>query len=242
MAISHPDDIAGLQWNLDARNIVGLSNNDPVNLWVDDSGNGIDGSNGSVGSQPLYITNQLNSLPIVRADGNDDFLNMMPSVASGSFTFYAVIKPNAANDSIIWDAQTGRLLLYCYSAGSSGNVGWYDGTVRQVGLGNTSWQILIWKLDAGSSIGTVYRDGVSIGTNTYTPQAIGGNTRIFRTYDGYGFGAVDLAQFGCYNSALNDVNRGDLEDLLTDTWFGVSPPVTPILPILVHSHKQQRMF
>ena len=51
---------------LDAGDLV-LTNNDPVSGWADKSGNGNDLSSSlNDPNDPLYITNQINSLPVVR--------------------------------------------------------------------------------------------------------------------------------------------------------------------------------
>lgn len=62
-----------LQW-LKADAITGLSNNDPVSLWLDSSLNARN-MTGSGTARPLYLTNQINGLPAIDFDGSNDLLS-----------------------------------------------------------------------------------------------------------------------------------------------------------------------
>src|SRR5678816_1516696 len=74
---------------------LALSNNDPVGLWTDSSGNGHHVSQSGVGEKPLFKTNQLNGYPGVLFDGVDDRLigNGVGS-ASTTVSLFSVIKFN----------------------------------------------------------------------------------------------------------------------------------------------------
>lgn len=67
-----PDAITGLQLWLDANAIVGLVDGDPVSTWDDESGNGNDATQGTAANQPVYKTNIVNGLPVVRFDNTND--------------------------------------------------------------------------------------------------------------------------------------------------------------------------
>ena len=66
---SAPDEIAGLKTWLDASTIDGLSSGDPVQYWYDQSGNDYDAVQNTFANRPLYITEAINSFPVVRFDG-----------------------------------------------------------------------------------------------------------------------------------------------------------------------------
>lgn len=68
-----PPDIAGLKYWIDASQITGLANNDPVASWTD-LASGIVVSQATASKRPLYKTAQINSLPAVQFDGVDDYL------------------------------------------------------------------------------------------------------------------------------------------------------------------------
>ena len=59
---------------LRADAITGLNDTDPVATWPDSSGNSNDATQGTAADRPLYRTNIVNGLPIVRFDGANDFL------------------------------------------------------------------------------------------------------------------------------------------------------------------------
>lgn len=59
---------------LKADAITGLNDTDPVATWVDSSGAGNDATQGTAADRPIYRTNIVNGLPIVRFDGVSDFL------------------------------------------------------------------------------------------------------------------------------------------------------------------------
>ena len=61
-----------------------LSDGDPVSLWQDQSGNGLDLSQATAGQMPTYHTNVLCGLPAIRFDGNDYFTRT--SVLGSAFT------------------------------------------------------------------------------------------------------------------------------------------------------------
>lgn len=60
---------------------IALADNDPVSSWTDKSGNGNTLAQGTGSKQPLYKTNIINGLPVVRFDGTDD--NLIDTSISG---------------------------------------------------------------------------------------------------------------------------------------------------------------
>ena len=57
-----------------AADDLSLSDADPVVTWVDRSGSGNDLSAATTGQRPVYKTSIINSLPVVRFDGVDDYM------------------------------------------------------------------------------------------------------------------------------------------------------------------------
>ncbi len=74
----------GLILHLDANTINGLSDDDNVEEWLDRSGEENHASQTNAPEQPVYKTNILNGLPVVRFDGND--ILEIPSSESLNFT------------------------------------------------------------------------------------------------------------------------------------------------------------
>ena len=61
---------------LEVDKIQGASNNDVITLWNDNSGNECNAENSNELTSPVYVTNQINGLPVLRFDGTKylDFL------------------------------------------------------------------------------------------------------------------------------------------------------------------------
>lgn len=75
-----PVDLAGKQiW---IKSDVGISSPLAIDIWQDQSGNGNDLIQSSVGARPSLISNQLNGYPAVRFDGIDDFLKNPSNVTA----------------------------------------------------------------------------------------------------------------------------------------------------------------
>lgn len=88
-----PDEIAGLSLWLDASQIAGLSDGDPVTTWADASGNGYDVTQGTTANKPVYKTGIMNGRAVVRFDGSNDFLANTaddPVGAGGARTVFMV--------------------------------------------------------------------------------------------------------------------------------------------------------
>ncbi len=96
-----------LAW-YDADAITGLSDDDSVATWEDESGNGFDATQ-TIGSlQPTYKTSILNGKPIVRADGFDNFLEIGNKSAfeNDNFTIIAAVQRLDSSSGTIASVQS----------------------------------------------------------------------------------------------------------------------------------------
>ena len=115
-----PERIPNLQLWLDAQRIA-QANDTEVATWTDASGNGYNAEQNTTAARPIYKTNQLNGLPVVRFDGVDDFmelvsgsLDMARNVAG--LTIVAVVKyPADSSENIAFsianDSTVSRSIL-----------------------------------------------------------------------------------------------------------------------------------
>lgn len=85
----NPLKIAGMTFWLDAAQITGLVNADPVTTWPDSSGNGLVFTQATSAKKPTYRTGVVNNEPVVRFDGVDDVLEAAASFNAG--TLFAVL-------------------------------------------------------------------------------------------------------------------------------------------------------
>ncbi|QQS60227.1 hypothetical protein IPN41_03870 [Candidatus Falkowbacteria bacterium] len=84
-----PDSITGLiaWWKADA---LTLNNGVRVSSWTDSSTSGRNATQNNDDFRPTFITNEVNSLPVVRFDGVNDNLNL--SIISTLKTVFVVMK------------------------------------------------------------------------------------------------------------------------------------------------------
>jgi hypothetical protein len=70
------------------------ANGNLVGCWADQSGNNNHATQGTGGTQPIYVTNALNGQPILQFDGGDDVLNMPDAtvpVGNTPYTVFALV-------------------------------------------------------------------------------------------------------------------------------------------------------
>ncbi|MCA1590977.1 MAG: hypothetical protein LC734_11470, partial [Acidobacteria bacterium] len=118
-----PASISGLQLWLKADALAGLADGTAVSSWTDSSGNGRAAAQASGTLQPLYKTAIVNSLPVVRFDGSNDFLRTGNFTVNQPITVFAVVKAAALGaDEIIFDSANSspRAVLDLSTTGPSG--------------------------------------------------------------------------------------------------------------------------
>ena len=103
--IAKPDRYASilLDWQ-SAERVTGLSDGNTVSPWADLSGNGRDATQATDSLRPTYQTSELGTLPVIRFDGTDDYLELGAAgwLAEGTTTFsifvvYRITQTTAEN-------------------------------------------------------------------------------------------------------------------------------------------------
>lgn len=93
------------EWQADVG--LGLSDDDPVTTWADQSGNGNDATQGTGGAKPTFkATAGPGGLPCVRFDGGD-FLTLTTALARSDYTLFAVLKPGGTGVRTILEGLAG---------------------------------------------------------------------------------------------------------------------------------------
>jgi hypothetical protein len=108
-----PLSISGLRLWLKADAITGLSDGQALASWTDLSGQNNHATQGTGSRQPLYKTNALNGLPVVRFDGVDDFLGgagLSTFISASAATILAVFKAIAIDTNLAGAWQNDMLL------------------------------------------------------------------------------------------------------------------------------------
>lgn len=223
-----PTDIAGCVLWLDASQIVGLSDGDPVDTWNDESGQGNDCS-GSGGTRPTYETNVLNGLPVIRfTAASTMFLQGAMSLAGDDATFIAVAAITSSS------AAFGRVLSVGDNATDDYTSAAYAAAICK---NNTNESIV--SVRAFSNLGSVaithsqafQASAIFDGTDEHTrvdggsPATVGSTGtfavtayRVGRNLGGDGSLDGDIAEVIVYDSALGTTDRQTVEAYLAAKW------------------------
>lgn len=221
-----PTDIAGLQLWLDASQ-ESFNDDDPVATWTDRSTAGNDATQATEADKPLFKTNILNSQPIMRFDGTDDFLsNTSPVTGSTHRTQFFVVKANGntVTDGFVkWGDEASSGLDWLVTPEVAVRVN--GSKVFNTAMGTSNFRILTIRFDGtttgdidgwldGSALGVTSSSGATINTTSTANDAIG--KTIITAADEFFSG--DIAEIIVYDSALSVGNRGTVETYLSDKY------------------------
>jgi hypothetical protein len=160
-----PLSISGCELWLRADTISGLNDNDAVGTWSDESGNSNNFAQATAGNKPVYKTGILNSLPVVRFDGSDDYIQCTGMTGTSINTFLFVIDPAGTSPGGIFDtAPNAQNTFRNYN---TGQFEWWNGDpVFNLSLANHNPMILTFTTTNSPTRSVVYyRDGTLVSTN-----------------------------------------------------------------------------
>lgn len=223
-----PTDVAGLQLWLKADSLA-LNDGDRIATWADQSGMG-NNATASSGDQPTYKTSVINSKPVARfAVSGTEGMHGSIVLTSTTCTAFAVctITSSSQNYARILSLSNTTSLDYNSAAraaailriGTNATVGAYRNNAEN-SKGTISYGtffVVVSVYDGTNN--TVYING--------TAQTAVGSTGTFNVAD-YGLGREstslaslldgDIAECGCYNSALGTTDRGNLTTYLKNKY------------------------
>lgn len=229
---------------LKADAITGLVDGDPVGAWNDSSGNAFNTSQATGAKKPLYKTNIVGSLPVVRFDGSDDVLTgsnwttVINTFGGGVYTFLALIRVSAAAagaaatyDDAAMAMDSGGFTGVAQTRTTSGTLrirgfNW-DGSEDFVELTesfNTWYRVTQDHTDVSNL--RIKADGGTFQSTASGGPSASGAMLIGSNYAGAKFFQGDIAEVVAYNSVLSDTDRDSIEQYLLDKWFPTAPPVT----------------
>ena len=202
-------------------------NGSSVSDWADQSGNGNNATQTTGASQPLFVTNGLNNLPVLRFDGSNDFFNgtTIPNINTSSISIFVVAKG---------EAQT-SIAADFFGIGSITNGFTFTRrmNVEHLSMHNNNAYISFPSLpNAGfpfkilegiknyGEISELLINGVSLGTST--DATLNGtftntNFHIGRNLD-YDYFKGEIAEIILYMKALNNTERQQVEQYLMDKY------------------------
>ncbi len=227
----------GLQIWLKADAGVSVDNSNLVNSWSDQSGNNNNASQTGSG-RPLFVANAVNGEPVVRFDGNIDYLDI-PNKAGLDFSdvsYFAAVtfRDTTSVQAIISKDEGGGPVnkwIYWYLGGVM------DMHVQPGGIHGSSSgftppanQITILDVVKSGGVYTHYQNGTSIGSTSTSSFFPAPNADIWiGQAEGHYFLNGDLGEVLVYNSALPDTQRQTIENYLM-VKYGLMAPSTPPPP------------
>ena len=200
-------------------NDIGQANNTSVSSWADQSGNSNSITQPTSSYQPLYITNQQNSYPVVRFSTDDRLRKTsFSSFPTSAITMFMVNKTSDNNDGTFSYASSGNnndFLIF-----NSANYRIYRGgslvTSGQSG-NNNIWHIINPSWQGSDGATALWKDGASVYTGTLasgTSITSGGCLAIAGEQDaidgGYQasqFHNGDFLEVIVYNTNLNSAQK-----------------------------------
>ncbi len=136
--------------------ITGLADSAAVPSWIDSSGSGRTLLQATAGFRPVYKTGILNSKPVVRFDGSDDYLRAtFATLPLGPRTIFCVAKTDLVSGNYyIYDGATGTDTMMLFSGGelyyqaSGASGGASSNLAVPAVLPTTSWHIFATVYDS----------------------------------------------------------------------------------------------
>lgn len=213
-----PTDVAGLELWLDADAITGLSDDDTVTTWEDQSGNNNDytGNNAAI----TYQTNELNGLPIVKMEvggftGSVSLSNPFSIFYVGRYTVGGssprrAVQSSAPPDWLLgpynaaWQWFSGG---FAASGGAAGTDWVAHGVIQETAFGRH----FVYDLDT-NALPTINgrASPVAIGT-----LRLGNAGNVNETFGG------ELAEIVAYSALITTAERIGITDYFREKWGGI---------------------
>lgn len=165
-----PAELPGLILWLKA-DALGLANNDPVSSWTDSSGS-LHHATSTGGARPTFKTAIINSLPVLRFDGSDDYM-IVSGLTKGIFTAFYVYNASTGGIFVEHSVNAGSNNGdYHYIPGGAhvaargaGGFSAYD--ISAPSLATGSWRVITRQMDGTNAGHNIWVDGV-LGTRSTT--------------------------------------------------------------------------
>jgi hypothetical protein len=230
--VAIPTDIAGLQGWYKADALT-LNDGDAVATWTDSSGLANDAAQATGANQPLYKTNILNGLPVIRFDGTNDFMSVAGitnNTATRTLFFVAKATVAISVDRAVWALSPTSLV-----AARNADAQWLyygnsvDAAVLIGGDATAAFANIACRINSVTSL-DMYRDA-GTATNLDPEDTFSGAAALTigaSSGGGAGWWPGDIAEMIVFNAALSDANRQAMTDYLYYRWFAPGPDSTNV--------------
>ena len=187
----------------DASQLTGLSDNDPVITFTDQSGNSIHLAAPVEANRPVYNASGTNSLPTLTFNGNigGSWMNHDTLALGAAVTLFMVYKPiGYTNGDRIIDSVSAPNQLLFYQQGTSPHTDIYRGAaLTSPDLAISAWGIMSIRWDGASGIGRLNGGGQVTGNVGATAASTGFS--LGSGNGGVGNSNIEVAEIIVYNGS-----------------------------------------
>jgi hypothetical protein len=187
-----PLQVPGLVAWFKGDGITGLADAAPVTTWIDSSGQGHDVTQATSGNRPTYRVNAVNSKPVVRFDGTNDYLKSSAFTLNRPTTVIVVAKSAVTTGTHTYVDGNSGADLYIYKNSTPSYV--MDLSILSTATVDTGFHIMAATFD---------------GTNS--KWRVNGGAGVTGSASTSGAGAITLGAFG--SGATNFLN-GDIAEVI----------------------------
>jgi hypothetical protein len=220
--------------HLDASELS-LSDNDPVTSWTDLSGNDYHAIQNTTANQPTFKTNVMNGKPVVRFDGDNDYLltGTFSSALSQPNTVFVVWQTNSTGTQFVIDGinKNDRHAIF-QGTGGGNNVAFHAGSTLSYAKDTPFEQAIITSALFNGANSEVWENGEIKLTGDFGNHSLTGLTIGARQGNAFFFLDGDIAEIIIYDRALTFNERTDVEFYLSRK-YGFSISDAPITAGLV---------
>jgi fibronectin type 3 domain-containing protein len=223
--------------------INGLANGTSVASWLDESGHGFTATQTTATERPAYMTNAMNSLPVVRFNSaNSAYLSFSRPVQNDwtIFIVYQSSQTSQGTGTSFWQGsglvngdQPNTVNDFGTQLNANGQVtvgtGNPDTSISSGnGFNNGQPHVVTFKRTESTGAFVLYVDSTeaAMGTGGTNSQTAPPTLWLGAVPSGGGFFTGDIGEVKFYTSALSDVDRVAQEASLIHKW-GVSLPAAP---------------
>ena len=230
---------------LKADALTGLTGGSPVSVWSDASGNGYNAIQTLGTNQPVYVTNAMNGMPVVRFNATNGCFLWFLRPVQDNFTIICVFQSTQGLGSgtlyyqgagLVNGEVTGTVNDYGSCLFANGQVCAGTGNpdvaaVSSAGYNNGLPHIMTFKRTASTGQIYLYMDGTLVAISTGTTASLTAPNQLMlgalQTVNNFFSG--DIAEVQIYNTALADTDRTGFERALKCKYSltGGTVPATP---------------
>jgi hypothetical protein len=212
-----------------------------VSRWADQSGNGIDASQATAGSQPALVNSAINGKPALAFDGANDFLTFTLPVNGLTAMTLVLVSSNTVNADgsgngvsnapLFWNETSGwgtvhlspfqSRVKFRFGTGQSNNLPHY---IRPVPVGANYGRAMAIKNGANERLFVDGQQVLDLGGKLPTLVGISNTGNLGRGYNDNTYFAGRIAEVLVYDRALSDAERQQVDEYLSTKYFTATPP------------------